>query len=60
MAGRLSSSSKAVISSPVDPEDLGRLIAHALHCESERVTPLAQLVADSLGRIGKASKATRS
>ena len=47
MAGRLSSSSKAVISTPIAPDDLGRLIADALHCEPERVTPLAQLVADS-------------
>jgi hypothetical protein len=38
---------EAVISSPLAPEDLARLIADALHCEPERVTPLAQLVTDS-------------
>jgi hypothetical protein len=32
---------------PLAREDLGRLIADALPCEPERVTPLAQLVTDS-------------
>ena len=47
MAGRLSSSSKAVISTPLAPEDLGRFIADALHGETERVIRRAQLVTDS-------------
>jgi PAS domain S-box-containing protein len=33
-----------IILAPLAREDLGRLIADALHCEPERVTPLAQLV----------------
>jgi hypothetical protein len=47
IAGRLSSSSKAVISTPLAPEDLGRFIADALHGETERVIRRAQLVTDS-------------
>ena len=33
-----------IILAPLTREDLGRLIADSLHCEPERVTPLAQLV----------------
>ena len=33
-----------IILAPLAREDLGRLIADALHCEPERATPLAQLV----------------
>jgi serine/threonine protein kinase len=33
-----------IILAPLTCEDLGRLIADSLHCEPERVTPLAQLV----------------
>jgi PAS domain S-box-containing protein len=33
-----------IILAPLAREDLGRLIADALHCEPERVNPLAQLV----------------
>jgi PAS domain S-box-containing protein len=33
-----------IILAPLAREDLGRLIADALHCEPERVAPLAQLV----------------
>src|SRR6202007_2027211 len=33
-----------IILAPLSREDLGRLIADALHCEPERVIPLAQLV----------------
>jgi hypothetical protein len=36
-----------IILAPLAREDLGRLIADALPCEPERVTPLAQLVTDS-------------
>ena len=33
-----------IILAPLTREDLGQLIADSLHCEPERVTPLAQLV----------------
>ena len=33
-----------IILAPLAREDLGRLLADALHCEAERVAPLAQLV----------------
>ena len=33
-----------IILAPLAREDLGRLIADSLHCEPDRVTPLAQLV----------------
>ena len=33
-----------IVLAPLAREDLGRLIADSLHCEPERVTPLAQLV----------------
>jgi PAS domain S-box-containing protein len=33
-----------IVLAPLTGEDLGRLIADSLHCEPERVTPLAQLV----------------
>ena len=33
-----------IVLAPLAREDLGRLIADALHCEPERVAPLAQLV----------------
>jgi predicted ATPase/signal transduction histidine kinase/GAF domain-containing protein len=35
-----------IILAPLAGEELGRLIADSLHCEPERVTPLAQLVHD--------------
>ena len=33
-----------IIPAPLAPEDLGRLIGDALHCEPERVTALAELI----------------
>jgi predicted ATPase len=33
-----------IILTPLSHDDLGRLIGHSLHCESERAAPLAQLV----------------
>jgi PAS domain S-box-containing protein len=33
-----------IILAPLSPEDLGRLIGDALHCEPERVTALAELI----------------
>src|SRR5262249_32878883 len=38
-----------IILAPLTCEDLGRLIADSLHCETERVTPLAQLVHEKTG-----------
>ena len=38
-----------IIPAPLDREDLGRLIADSLHCEPERVSPLAQLVHEKTG-----------
>jgi PAS domain S-box-containing protein len=38
-----------IILAPLTCEDLGRLIADSLHCEPERVTPLAQLVHEKTG-----------
>jgi PAS domain S-box-containing protein len=35
---------REIILAPLACEDLGRLLADALHCEAERVAPLAQLV----------------
>ena len=35
-----------IILAPLAREDLGQLIADALHCEPERAAPLAQLVHD--------------
>jgi PAS domain S-box-containing protein len=38
-----------IVLAPLELEDIGRLIADALHCEPERVRPLAQLVQDKTG-----------
>jgi PAS domain S-box-containing protein len=38
-----------IVLTPLAREDLGRLIADALHCEPERVAPLAQLVHEKTG-----------
>jgi predicted ATPase len=38
-----------IVLAPLGLEDLGRLVADALHCEPERVWPLAQLVQEKTG-----------
>ena len=42
--GQAGGKSQEIALSPLAREDLGQLVADALHCEPERVTPLAQLV----------------
>jgi predicted ATPase/signal transduction histidine kinase len=34
---------------PLEPDDVGRLVADALHCEPQRARPLAQLVQEKTG-----------
>ena len=38
-----------IVLAPLDLDDVGRLIADALHCEPERARPLAQLVHEKTG-----------
>ncbi|MEA3116777.1 MAG: hypothetical protein QOI13_47 [Paraburkholderia sp.] len=38
-----------IILAPLAPEDLGRLLGDALHCESERVAALAELIHEKTG-----------
>ena len=38
-----------IVLAPLTREDLGHLIADSLHCDSERASPLAQLVHDKTG-----------
>ena len=38
-----------IVLAPLDLDDLGRLVAGALHCDEERVRPLARLVSEKTG-----------
>jgi len=38
-----------IVLAPLELDDVGRLIADAMHCEPERVRPLAQLVQEKTG-----------
>jgi hypothetical protein len=40
-----------IVLTPLTCEDLGRLLVDSLHCEPERVTPLAHLVHDNISSI---------
>jgi predicted ATPase/signal transduction histidine kinase len=40
---------REIVLAPLELEDIGRLVADALHCEPERARPLAQLVQEKTG-----------
>ena len=40
---------REIVLAPLELEDIGRLVADALHCEQERAQPLAQLVHEKTG-----------
>ena len=49
-----------IILTPLRPDDVGRLVADALHCEPERALPLAQLVHAKTGGAIRSSRLNSS